>query len=460
MFNFKDVDISSIEFDSRKVTDGALFVALSGAQYDGHDFVGKAKEKGARAAIVQRKVDTAIPQIVVANSRQVLGILARKFYGDFNDMLKIGITGTNGKTTSAFLMHSILNCAGFNAALIGTIYYVGSKKVKAERTTPESLDIFKLLKAFHDEGCRSLVMEVSSHALSLGRVSELEFDVAVFTNLSQDHLDFHKTMDAYKQAKLRIFSLLRPQGWAVYNYDDPVSPEIRNLNISQRISYGFSNRADIQIAIVNDDFNGIDLQISHRRVDYRVHSDLIGDYNAYNIGAAFAAALVLGIDPSKIKRGIQGLKAIRGRMERVIKNVFVDYAHTPTALEKALTTLNRRKTGRLLLVFGCGGDRDRSKRPLMGAVAGRHADKVFVTSDNPRTESPDTIIDEIVPGIGSDNYSVIVNREQAIRQALTEMNAGDILLVAGKGHEDCQIIGNQTIHFDDAEVIRQCFKSS
>ncbi|OGC41268.1 UDP-N-acetylmuramoyl-L-alanyl-D-glutamate--2,6-diaminopimelate ligase [candidate division WOR-3 bacterium RBG_13_43_14] len=458
--NLKDINISSIEFDSRKITDGALFVALPGEKHDGHDFISKAIENGARAVVVQRKVDTSVPQIIVTDSRMAMAKLAKKFYGDFKDMIKIGITGTNGKTTTAFLMYSILSRAGYNPALIGTIYYIGREKLKAERTTPESLHIFRLLRRFYDEGCRSLVMEVSSHALSLKRVDELEFNIASFTNLSQDHLDFHKSLDEYKQAKLRIFSLLQPEGFAVYNFDDPVAVDIQNLSIANSISYGFSRRCDIQLEIEHDDLNGLDLRIKHQKTNYRVHSDLIGNYNAYNIGAAYASSIAFGIEPLVIITGIESMKSVRGRMERVIRNVFVDYAHTPDALEKALMTLNRYKTSRVILVFGCGGDRDRSKRPLMGAVAGRYADKVFITSDNPRREPPETIIEEIVRGVGRNDFTVIVNRERAIHQALKEMDTDDILLVAGKGHEEYQIIGDQIINFDDAEVIRQCSRKS
>jgi UDP-N-acetylmuramoyl-L-alanyl-D-glutamate--2,6-diaminopimelate ligase len=460
--NFEDVNIFSLEFDSRKVTKGSLFIALPGEKHDGHDYAKQAVDNGAPAVVVERNLDLKVPQMIVADSRAAMGKLARQFYGDFDDMAKIGITGTNGKTTTAFIIYAVLRAAGCSPALIGTIYYIGREKIKAVRTTPESLDIFRYLKNFYDGGCRSLVMEVSSHALSLKRVDELRFNIACFTNFSQDHLDFHKDISDYKQAKLKLFSLLGPDGYAVYNYDDMVARDIQKMNsITNRITYGFAEGSDIRIKIENDDINGLDLRIKQGKDNYQVHSDLIGDYNAYNVGAAFACAVALGIKPvSAIISGVESMRSVRGRMERITGNIFVDYAHTPDALEKALATLSRYKTGRLSVVFGCGGDRDRGKRPLMGAVANRYADRVFITSDNPRTESPDAIIEDIVRGIRGSGYMVIVNRGKAIHQALKEMAPEDILLVAGKGHEEYQIIGDKVIEFDDAEVIREWFKNS
>ncbi len=458
--NFENIEISSIEFDSRKVIEGSLFIALSGSKYDGHNFATKAVKNGARAIVVERMIEVSVPQIIVVDSREAMAKLAKKFYGDFEDVIKIGITGTNGKTTTSFLLYSIFDKAEYKPALIGTIYYIGRNKMKAERTTPESLHIFELMKKFHNEGCRSLIMEVSSHALSLKRVDELTFNVACFTNFSQDHLDFHKSIAEYKQAKLHIFSLLQPEGFAVYNYDDPIAPDIRNVNIAKSISYGFTKGCNVLLEIEHDSLDGLDLRIIHDKNSYRLHCNLIGNYNAYNIGAAYACAYALKIKTTVITSGIESVKSVPGRMERVIKNVFVDYAHTPDALAKALLTLNRYKSGRIIVVFGCGGDRDRSKRPLMGKVAIDHADKIFVTSDNPRSESPDMIIKDILQGISGDNHEVVVNREQAIQQALTEMDNDDILLVAGKGHEDYQIIGDQVINFDDAEVIRQWSRKS
>lgn len=460
-YNYRELDIVSLEFDSRKVSTGALFIALPGGKHDGHDYVHEALKRGARAVVVQQKLDLNITQIIVPDCRAAMAKLAKRFYGDFSDMIKIGITGTNGKTTTAFILYRVLKAAGYDPALIGTIYYIGREKIKAERTTPESLDIFKNLKKFHDDGCRSLVMEVSSHALSLNRVDELEFDIACFTNFSQDHLDFHKSLKRYKQAKLRIFTFLKPEGYAVYNLDDVLARDISALNMTNRVSYGLKEDSDIKIRIEHDDINGIDLDIQYRGEHCRIHSNLIGDYNACNVGAAYACAVALGIEPaSTIKSGIESVKSVRGRMERVINNIFVDYAHTPDALEKALITLSRYKTGQLIVVFGCGGDRDRGKRPLMGMIADRHADRIFVTSDNPRGEDPGAIIKEIIGGIKDRKYTIIENRKDAIHQALNEMTSEDILLVAGKGHEDYQIIGDRVIDFDDAEVIREWLKRS
>jgi UDP-N-acetylmuramoyl-L-alanyl-D-glutamate--2,6-diaminopimelate ligase len=455
-YRIKEQDITAIEFDSRKVRPGALFVALSGDRYDGHDFVKSALEKGARALVVQKRMDADIPQFIVPDTRAVLGKIARNFYGGFPDMTKIAITGTNGKTTTSFLIRSILEMSGRKTALIGTIYYIGRTKIKAVRTTPESLDIFKLMKGFHDQGMSALVMEVSSHALALKRVDELRFKAGVFTNLSQDHLDFHHSMDHYRQTKLRIFSLLEPGGWAIFNMDDPTSDSIKELGLKHTLTYGMINKSDVRARIIEDTIDGLNIEINHAGRDFMVRSQLIGTYNVYNILGAFSVALCLDIGPDTAVRGIGEVKCIKGRMEPIAQNIFIDYAHTPSALEQALISLKQYTRGRLIIVFGCGGDRDIEKRPQMGAAATRLADLTIITSDNPRSESPQRIIDGIVNGVVNERYRIIENREQAIKTAIREKKDEDILLIAGKGHEDYQIIGDKVTAFDDAEVIRKC----
>jgi UDP-N-acetylmuramyl-tripeptide synthetase len=386
-------------------------------------------------------------------------MVARIFYGG-NRLLKIGITGTNGKTTTAFLVHSILNEAGMQPALIGTIYYIGKTRTKAVLTTPESLDLFKMIAGFQKEGSQAVVMEVSSHALSLHRVDELRFRVAVFTNFSQDHLDFHKTFEAYRAAKMKIFSLLEDDGVAVYNSDDPVSVEIGRLPLRHRITYGMHNRPTVMAQLLRERTDGIDVAVRFEGEKSAIHSSLIGRFNVYNMCAAFATGIALNIDRATIVAGIEKLQRVEGRMQQINDGIFVDYAHTPSALQKALEALRPRVHGKLILVFGCGGDRDREKRPLMAQIASTRADVIVITTDNPRSESPQDIIGDIEKGMTTDNYTVIEDRRKAIQYACSQKEKGDVLLVAGKGHETYQIIGGKVLHFDDAEVIRECTMKS
>ena len=458
--NMNDVEIHSLEYDSRKITQGALYVAVQGARFDGHDFIGEAEKRGAAAVVTQRKIDTTVPQLVVSDTRDVLRKLAKRYYGNFDNLTKIGITGTNGKTTTAFLIHSILTQAMRNPGLIGTIYYLSKTSHKATRTTPEALDILKLYSEFAMQGIDSVVMEVSSHALKLKRVEDVEFDVAVFTNLSQDHLDFHDTMDDYRASKLHIFSLLKQDGYAIYNDDDEIGAFIKALPMVNKMSFGRGTASDIQGRIVEQTLDGLRLTVRLDSMEYDFRSALIGDFNLYNILAAFATGIALDIGAEDIIKGIEELKTVRGRMERVVNNVFVDFAHTPSAIENVLRSLRKYATGRLIIVFGCGGDRDKDKRPKMGAIASKLADLVIITSDNPRTEAPMRIVADIKQGVVGDNYKVIEDRADAIRYAIRQTEESDIAVVAGKGHEEYQIIGDRKVEFDDAEVIRKCFENS
>jgi len=460
LYNMKDVDIGSIEFDSQKIGRGSLFIAVKGEKHDGHNYIDDAERNGAVAVITQTKAKTELPQVVVQDSRAIMRRLAIRFYGAFDDLTKIGITGTNGKTTTAFLIHSILSRAGRNPGLIGTVYYLSKTKRKAGRTTPEILDTLKMLKEFRDDNISSVVMEVSSHALKLKRVEDIRFDAAVFINLSQDHLDFHETMSDYKRSKLHIFSLLKPSGYAVYNSDDRVGQEIKALPIPNKISFGTAKDSDVQGQVIDETLTGLSLEIRYADQSYTVRSSLVGAFNLYNILGAFACCVSLGIPTEDIIHGIETLKTVRGRMERVDDNVFVDFAHTPSAIENVLRSMRKYVTGRLILVFGCGGDRDRAKRPQMGAIATRLADFVVITSDNPRSESPLKIIDDIKKGVVRDNYEVIADRTDAIRFAINSMEKNDTVIVAGKGHEEYQIIDDKKLDFDDAEVVRKCFASS
>ncbi len=453
-YNFKDVRIESLEFDSRKVKPGTLYIALRGSRYDGHDFIGQVEKQGASAVVTQVRVDSPLPQIVFDDTRVILGRLARNFYGNFSDMRIIGITGTNGKTTTAFLIHSILSKAGYNPGLIGTMYYLGKEKIKAERTTPESLDIFKLLNEFRNDGLKSVVMEVSSHALALKRVEELTFNTAIFTNLSQDHLDFHKTIDDYKNTKLHLFDLLESNGYAIYNQDDPVAEDIRKLKIENALDYGFDKNAMIKGEIRVDSLSGLKMDIFYRENKYEINSKLIGTFNGYNILASFATGVALGLDFDAIKDGIESLEGVRGRMECVYDNIFVDFAHTPSAIGNLLKSLRKYTSKRLIIIFGCGGDRDQKKRPEMGRIASENADFVILTSDNPRTENPEDIIKDIVAGIKNNNITIIPDREEAIAHGIKIKNSEDMLVIAGKGHEEYQIIKDKTIPFDDVKVVK------
>ena len=458
-YNMRETEVMSIEFDSRNVKQGALFVALTGEQFDGHDFIQDAVKMGAVAIVTEKKMPAEIPQVVVDDTRMTMGKLAKRFYGNFDDIHLIGITGTNGKTTTSFIIRSILETAGMHPGLIGTIYYLGKTRVKAERTTPESLDVFRLLSQFKKEGAKAVVMEVSSHALSLGRVNELQFQTVVFTNLSQDHLDFHKTMDDYKAAKMRIFSLLGENGFAVFNVDDAMKKSIERMHLRNTITYGMKNRGDIWANIISDSIDGIQSQVIYKDRKYRINSCLIGDFNIYNILAAFATGVAIGIDTDVIISGIEKLDGVKGRVERVLDNVFVDFAHTPSALENVLKSLRQYVPRKLLVVFGCGGDRDSAKRPKMGAVASKFADFIIITSDNPRNEPPRQIIEDIERGVTTTHYKIIEDRREAIRYALAMKKENDVLLVAGKGHEEYQTIGSKSLEFSDAEVIRECFEN-
>jgi UDP-N-acetylmuramoyl-L-alanyl-D-glutamate--2,6-diaminopimelate ligase len=459
-YNMRDVDIESIEFDSRRIKHGALFIAIKGEKYDGHMFVSDAERKGAVAVITQQTTKTELPQVVVDDTRAVLGHLAVRFYGEFSDLTKVGITGTNGKTTTAFLVHAILARSGQNPGLIGTVYYAGKTRDKAQRTTPEILDILRLFRKFEEENIDSVVMEISSHALKLGRVENIRFDVAVFTNLSQDHLDFHTTMDDYKATKLRIFSLLKPKGCAVYNNDDEVSKDIKRLSLRRKISFGTKKDSDVRGRLIADSLSGMKAEVYHEERRFDVRSALMGAYNFHNILAAFAVGVALKIDPADIIKGIASLRSVRGRMERVHDNVFVDFAHTPAAIENILRSAREYVKGKLIIVFGCGGDRDREKRPIMGAIATRLADLAVITSDNPRSEPPQQIINDIKRGITGSNFKVIADRKEAIAYAIARKGNDDIVIIAGKGHEEYQIVNHHTIEFDDAEVARKCIVNS
>ena len=482
----REREVLDIAQDSRKVKPGSLFVAVRGFHSDGHRFIPQALQQGAMAVIAEERnnvqAPSDVPLVIVNNSRRALALLSDVFYGHPSRHLKlIGITGTKGKTTTSYLVRSIIETAGHPTGLIGTIdYRIGDKIYPAPNTTPESLDLQRLLGEMVDAGAEYCVMEVSSHALALGRTEGCVFETAVFTNLAQDHLDFHKDMESYFQAKLLLFIDLAPMKSAVVNIDDSSAQEIMRHTKATVYTVGLQERADIHPAgAVSHSINGLAFSIITPEGTLFVESPLMGEHNIYNILSAVGVGLSLGIDRDAITRGIKTMKAVPGRMEKVDEGqpfvVVVDYAHTEDSLKALLGSLGPVTRGRIITLFGCGGDRDRTKRPKMGAAALAGSDIVIVTTDNPRTEDPFRIIEEIEAGMqgtriqfpgdalpktvsGKKTFMVVPDRREAIGIAVRMAWPGDTVVLAGKGHETYQIIGETKIHFDDREIARDALR--
>jgi len=468
-------EILGVEYDSRRVSPGALFVAIRGAQTDGARFAADALANGAVAVVSAspRPEGVSAPWIQVQDDRAALAAIAANFYGRPTERLRVvGVTGTNGKTTTTYLIESILKAAGLPAAVFGTIEYRGPGfERRAERTTPEAPDLEKLFRGVVDAGWNYAVMEVSSHAIALKRVEGLHFDTAVFTNLTRDHLDFHADMRSYFLAKKRLFTGLDgvPPRIMVLNADDPRFEELRAVAPASVISYGIQTAADVHPSGYHfggsPGWKGSEATLKSPVGELHVRSELLGKPNLYNISAAVGAAVGLGLSAEAIVRGIAAAPQAPGRFEAVDAGqpfrVIVDYAHTDDALANLLQSAREITTGKVILVFGCGGERDRTKRPLMGEVAARSSDLAVVTSDNPRGEDPLAIIREIETGLRragaqpGGGYHIIPDRRSAIRYALTRAQAGDAVLIAGKGHETHQVIGNKTLSFDDRAVARE-----
>lgn len=464
--NVAELAVTGVQFDSRRVVPGNLFVAVRGFTTDGHDYLPMAQEKGAAAAVVERDVDSIkIPQIKVRDSRKALAYLAANFYRPEIDQLTlVGITGTNGKTTTSFLAQSVLETAGLPSGLIGTIQYrIGQKKVDAWNTTPESADVAAMLFELAEQKFKACVLEVSSHALALKRVDGLRFKVGVFTNLTRDHLDFHKTFEDYFASKMHLFDLLTHDGTAVINIDDDYGKKAADRIEHAVLTFGQSPKADIHPLKAQVYLKGIEMECGTPFGAIEIKSPLTGDFNVQNILAAVGVGLALHIPLEEIRLGIKRMERVPGRLESYeIKHgvrAVIDYSHTPDSLEKALQTLRAMTQGRLLVVFGAGGDRDTGKRPLMGRVAEQLADVVFVTSDNPRNEDPQKIIDDILQGMEEEQKrQVIVDRKQAIFAAVQEAQLGDVILIAGKGHETYQIIKGQKFDFDEVAILKEAAK--
>lgn len=460
-------DVSSIQYDSRKIQKNSVFVAIKGFKTDGHKFISDAINKGAVAVVVEDDktvpdeliLHSQIAKILVKDSRIALAELSKGLFNDPASRLKlIGITGTNGKTTTSFILKNILQQAGNKTGLIGTIAnYVGETKIDSKLTTPESNDLNLFLLEMINQKCSHAVMEVSSHSLVLNRVYGLNFSVAIFTNITSDHLDFHNTIEEYFNAKKILFDNLLPNSFAIINSDDLNSYNIVKNCKAKIVSYGISENSDYQIKNIRYNLSGTDFTISYNRSEYNIHTSLIGTFNAYNATASFAAAHKLGVDIEEIIKGINTTPQVSGRFEVLgnqMKKVIVDYSHTADSLEKALQAVREivKNDYQVVTVFGCGGDRDKTKRPAMGKIASELSDKVFVTSDNPRTENPFTIIEDIKKGISKNNFTVIENREEAIKQAIKNSNNDAVILIAGKGHENYQEINGVRNHFSDREV--------
>ncbi len=462
----KDLEISGLSSDSRQILPGTLFVAVKGFKTDGHRYLEEAVAKGAVAAIVDRHVSQqGLPILQVSDSRKAAALLAARFYDNpAKDLTMVGITGTNGKTTLTFLLESIFSKEGRNPGVMGTLNYRWcGLTLKATHTTPDAILLQKNLDNMRRCGVDCVIMEVSSHALALYRTEGISFDAAVFTNLSRDHLDFHGTEDEYAATKSRLFAQLKNKGTALINADDEAAPVMLSSAGEKSVTYGFTSKdADFRITDVELGWEGSRFCLKRGDDTLVIETPLIGIFNVMNAAAAAACGMVLGLKHENIIAGLARPEPVPGRMELVAPDhpiqVIVDYAHTPDALRKVIETLRELCRGRLVVVFGCGGDRDRGKRPLMGQFAEELADMVIVTSDNPRSEDPKRIVDDILAGMGNpDKVTVIENREEAIRYAIEkEARPGDTVLIAGKGHESEQIIGNERIHFDDREIARAC----
>jgi len=473
----RDPIVSGITDDTRRIETGDVFVATAGATIDSHLFISDAVEKGAAAIIAEKPTGDygKVPVIQVADSRDALGRLAHAYYGNpSRKMLVAAVTGTNGKTTSTFIIESILKAAGYNPGVIGTIEYrYAGKAIEAPNTTPSAIQLARMLAEMRDAGVNALVMEASSHAADQRRISGIEFDGCILTNITQDHLDYHRTMEAYAEAKKSIFTdYIQRRGTqpgkgapvAAFNVDDEWGARFAADYKGNKLTYALQSDADLRAT---------DIEMLGSNSRFRLHTDgattdigmnLVGMFNIYNALGSIALCKGLGISMEHVVAGLGSLDTVPGRLEQVRAGqnfmVLVDYAHTPDALERVLVNSREMTRGKLIVVFGCGGDRDPGKRPIMGKAAGELADYVVVTNDNPRTEDPEKIADQVMAGVReserpTDAVQRILDRKGAIHHALGVAQEGDVVVIAGKGHEDYQILGREKVHFDDREVARE-----
>lgn len=473
-----DIDISGLAYNSQKIQPGYLFAGLPGFNHHGAQFLPEAEAAGAAAILTNLEVQTNLTRIYVDSPRLALAILSDAYYGNPSQHLKLfGVTGTNGKTTSTFLLRSALEAAGIQCGLLGTVQYRGSQFLsQATLTTPESLDLQKMLAEMVAEKCGACVMEVSSHSLIQYRVGACHFESVIFTNLTQDHLDYHKTMEDYFQAKWMVFeNQICKTKMAAVNKDDAYGQRIlkqrKKLGL-ESVSFGFDDGADYRITEWDSTAHSSELSIEFgergsSRDKILLKTPLIARFNAYNVCGVFAALHSCGISAEHIAAGVERMQQVPGRLERIHHGqpflIFIDYAHTEDALRQLLQTARAYTEKKLVILFGCGGDRDKGKRPLMGEVAGQLADTIILTSDNPRTEDPKDITENILIGVhasGNKNVHIILDRKEAIEFALRSLSAGDTLLLAGKGHENYQMIGTEKFHFDEREILAKSLAGS
>ena len=464
------IDITGITDNSKEVKPGYLFIAVPGKSSDGHFFIEDALKRGAGAVICNRKTGHIGRGniIEVESTREIVWLLGKRYYRDPSTRLKItGVTGTNGKTTVSYLIKNILEAAGIHTGLLGTIdYIIGTRRIPAVLTTPGTLQLNRFMAQMVAAGCQACVMEVSSHALEQGRTRGIAFETAVFTNLGRDHLDYHKTKDKYLEAKGSLFQGLPADGIAVINMDDSCAASIRGKTRAGVIGYGIGENAGGDILRpkeVEIKGSGMTFIVFGQGKEIPISTNLLGYHNVYNILAAVGVALGYKIPQEAIEKGIAGTGNIPGRLERISRGqpfeVFIDYAHTAEALENVLFTLRGITKGKIILVFGCGGNRDREKRHLMGKVADKMADFAIITTDNPRQEAPEKIAEDIRKGFVNDRYKVIINRKDAVAEAIFTASRGDIIVIAGKGHENYQIMKNSVVPFNDRDAVEECLNA-
>ncbi len=460
-----EIDVKGIVYDPLRVEKDFMYVAINIYTQldkieipDGHDKVHDAVANGAVAVVLQKDMDLpdSVIKIVVPDSRYALALLANKFYNFPSKQMKmVGVTGTNGKTTTTHIIDSLL-MQKFRTGIIGTLYYkINGKIHKSKDTTPEPPDLQEIFTNMVNENVEYCAMEVSSHGIDFFRVQGVDYNVALFTNLSQDHLDYHKTMDIYLKTKMKLFQWLRPEDYAIANIDDPHGKDFLNVTQAKKITFGINNQADIMAKDIRFSIKGTDYRLVTPKGEIEIQQKLVGMFNVYNSLAAVAVAVTQGMDLATIKKGLEENIVVAGRFQLVDKgqpfSVVVDYAHTPDGMEKVLSLTQNLNPNRVVTVFGCGGDRDKEKRPIMGEIADKYSDEVVLTADNPRNEDPETIISEIEQGVKGTTCTKIIDRGKAIEYAIKNAGEGDIIMIVGKGHETTQTLKDRTIHFNDVE---------
>ncbi|MCP0886499.1 UDP-N-acetylmuramoyl-L-alanyl-D-glutamate--2,6-diaminopimelate ligase [Ligilactobacillus sp. WILCCON 0076] len=470
---YSDFSISLVTQDTREVVENSIFIAISGYTVDGHQYVRQAIEKGAKMIIAQKPLgEMLVPVVYVENTNRAMALLSNTFYGAPSHAMKvIGVTGTNGKTTVTHMIDAIFRDQGEKTGLVGTMYRrIGDEVLKTANTTPDIITLQRTMQKMVEVGVSEAAIEVSSVALVQGRVWGVDFDIAVFTNFTQDHLDYHKTMDNYAHAKSLLFSQLG-NGYtisgdakvAIFNNDDSMSQRFMEDTAAQVMTYGIKNDAIIRASNIKIHAHGTDFDLKVFNNKYHLHVKTIGMFNVYNLLAAYSAAYVAGVDSNRIVEALENFSGVKGRLQLVTSNsgasAIVDYSHTPDGLLNALKTINEFAVGKVYCVIGCGGDRDHDKRPKMAKIAVENCDYAIFTSDNPRTEEPKSIIDAMLTGVPNGmKATVLLDRRQAIQTAIMKAKPNDIVLIAGKGHEDYQIIGHTKHHFDDVEEANKAFK--